>query len=201
MLFLTLPAVLGLSLLAEPVYTVFYEHKDLGTEVLRAYAPVAILFSLYSVTAAILQGINEQRFTILSLLIGLLLKLSLNIPLIKLFETNGAVLATALGYTAAIMINLFVIKKFAHFPFRFVVRRSMLIVLFTLIMLAGAFATLKLSLLFLSPASKIQSLIIIALSAFVGAGIYVFLAYRSKLVYRLFGQRAHSMKQKLRLPF
>lgn len=201
MLFLTLPAVLGLSLLAEPVYTVFYEHKDLGTEVLRAYAPVAILFSLYSVTAAILQGINEQRFTILSLLVGLLLKLSLNIPLIKLFETNGAVLATAIGYFAAIMINLIVIKKFAHFPFRFVVRRSMLILLFTLIMLVGAFATLKLSLLFLSPASKIQALIIIALSALVGAGIYVFLAYRSKLVYRLFGQRAHSMKQKLRLPF
>lgn len=201
MLFLTLPAVLGLSLLAEPVYTVFYEHKDLGTEVLRAYAPVAILFSLYSVTAAILQGINEQRFTILSLLVGLLLKLSLNIPLIKLFETNGAVLATAIGYFAAIMINLIVIKKFAHFPFRFVVRRSMLIILFTLIMLVGAFATLKLSLLFLSPASKIQALIIIALSALVGAGIYVFLAYRSKLVYRLFGQRAHSMKQKLRLPF
>lgn len=201
MLFLTLPAVLGLSLLAEPVYTVFYEHKELGTEVLRAYAPVAILFSLYSVSAAVLQGINEQRFTVLGLLVGLLIKLSLNIPLIKVFETNGAVLATALGYLAAIMINLFVIKKFAHFPFRFVVRRSLLIILFTLIMLVGAFVTFKLSLLFLSPASKIQALVIIALSALVGAGIYVFLAYRSKLVYRLFGQRAHSVKQKLRLPF
>ncbi|WP_147532668.1 putative polysaccharide biosynthesis protein [Bacillus marasmi] len=201
MLFLTLPAVVGLSLLAEPVYTVFYEHKELGTEVLRAYAPVAILFALYSVTAAILQGINEQRFTILSLLVGLLVKLSLNIPLIKLFETNGAVMATALGYSAAILINLFVIKKFARYPFRFVVRRSLLIVAFTLAMLVGAFLTFKLSLLFLSPDSKFQSLVIIGLTALVGAGIYIYLAYRSKLVYLLFGQRAHSVKRKLRLPF
>ena len=80
LLFLTLPAAIGLSLLAEPVYTVFYEHKALGTEVLNAYAPVAILFSLYLVTAAILQGVNEQRFTVLSLLVGLLVKLSVKYP-------------------------------------------------------------------------------------------------------------------------
>ena len=30
LLFLTLPAAIGLSLLAEPIYTVFYEHRELG---------------------------------------------------------------------------------------------------------------------------------------------------------------------------
>ncbi len=94
LLFLTLPAVVGMVLLAEPIYTVFYGHDLYGTEVLRSYAPVAILFALYSVTAAIMQGINEQRFTILSLLVGLFIKLSLNIPLIQLMETKGAILAT-----------------------------------------------------------------------------------------------------------
>ena len=62
-LYLTLPAVVGMALLAEPIYTVFYGHDLYGTEVLRFYAPVAILFSIYPVTAAIMQGINEQRYT------------------------------------------------------------------------------------------------------------------------------------------
>ncbi len=137
MLFLTLPAAIGLSLLAEPVYTAFYQHDLLGASVLRAYAPVAILFSLYSVTAAILQGINEQRFTVLSLLIGLLIKLSLNIPLIKMMETRGAVLATTLGYSAAIILNLIVIKMYSRYPFRLVWRRSLLIVIFAGLMWAG----------------------------------------------------------------
>lgn len=201
MMFLTLPAVIGMSMLAEPMFTVFYEHKELGTEVLRAYAPVAILFALFSVTAAILQGINEQRYTILSLLVGLLIKLCLNIPLIKVFETNGAVLATALGYFAAILINMYVIKSHAKYPFRLVVRRGILIILFTAIMTIGTGIAYKLLLLFLSPASKPQSLLIIGISAGVGAGIYFYLSYRSKLIYFLFGDRAVKLKQKLRLPF
>lgn len=199
LLFLTLPAVLGLSLLAEPFYTVFYEHVPLGTEVLRAYAPVAILFALFSVTAAILQGINEQKFTILSLLVGLLIKLSLNIPLIKLMETQGAILSTALGYSAAILINLFVIRKFAEYPLRLVWRRSLLIVIFSAAMILAAATSYWLLTLFLSPESKFQSIIIISICALVGAGIYFYLGYKSKLVYYLFGDRAVRIKEKLRL--
>jgi O-antigen/teichoic acid export membrane protein len=199
LLFLTLPAVLGLSLLAEPFYTVFYEHVPLGTEVLRTYAPVAILFALFSVTAAILQGINEQRFTILSLLVGLLIKLSLNIPLIKIMETEGAILATALGYCAAILINFIVIRKFANYPLRLVWRRSLLIIIFSIIMIILAGLTYWLLTLFLSPGSKIQSLLLIALPAIVGAAVYFYLGFRSKLVYFLFGERAVRIKEKLRL--
>ncbi|MCQ6278430.1 polysaccharide biosynthesis protein [Bacillus sp. EB600] len=199
LLFLTLPAAMGLSLLAEPIYTVFYEHDPLGISVLAAYSPVAILFSLYSVTAAILQGINEQRFTMLSLLVGLLVKLSLNIPLIKAMQTQGAVLATALGYAAAIIINLVVIKIYSRYPFRLVVRRSLLIVIFTGIMWTCTEITLKLLQLFLNPVSKVQSLVIIVVCAAVGAGVYFYLGLKSRLVYRLFGNRVDTIKKKLRL--
>ena len=201
MLYLTLPAAIGLSLLAEPVYTAFYEHDSLGTQVLAAYAPVAILFSLYSVTAAILQGINEQRFTILSLLVGLLLKLALNMPLIKMFETRGAVLATALGYTAAIVINLIVIKSFSGYRYLLVWRRSLLIIIFAGLMWGGTEIVYKLLLLFLSPASKGQSVLLILISAGVGAVIYFYLGLKSGLVNRLFGNRVDRIKQKLRLRF
>ncbi|WHY76514.1 polysaccharide biosynthesis protein [Neobacillus sp. WH10] len=200
LLFLTLPASIGLSLLAEPVYTVFYQHDLIGTEVLRAYAPVAILFSLYSVTAAILQGINEQRFTVLSLLVGLLIKLSLNIPLIKLMETRGAVLATALGYTAAILINLIVIKAYARYPFRLVWRRSLLIIIFAGLMWVGTEIMYKILLLFLSPASKIQSVLIILICALVGAGIYFYFGLKSGLTTRLFGDKIDRLLTKLKLP-
>lgn len=199
LLFLTLPAAIGISLLAEPVYTAFYEYDPLGTQVLGAYAPVAILFSLYSVTAAILQGINEQRFTILSLLVGLLVKFALNIPLIHLFETRGAVLATAIGYTTAIVINLIVIKTFSHYPFRLVWRRSLLIMIFAGLMWVGTELVYKLLLLFLSPASRGQSVLLILVSAGVGAVIYLYLGLKSGLVDRLFGDRVVRIKKKLRL--
>ncbi|MEH7442540.1 polysaccharide biosynthesis protein [Bacillus sp. JJ1122] len=200
LMYLTVPATVGLALLAEPMFTVFYEHKDLGTEVLRTYAPVAILFALYSVTAAILQGINEQRFTILSLLTGLLVKLSLNIPLIKLFQTQGAVLSTALGYTAAIVINMFVIKTFARYPMGFVARRIALIITFSGLMAGVTMAFYQVLVQFLSPASKFQSIVIIVISAVVGSAVYFYLGLRTKLVDKLFGDRVTKIKRKLRLP-
>ncbi|UQD53067.1 polysaccharide biosynthesis protein [Bacillus methanolicus] len=200
LLFLTLPAVIGLSLLAEPVYTLFYGHAVLGTEVLKSYAPVALLFALYQVTAAILQGINEQRFTVLSLLVGLLIKLSLNIPLIKLMETQGAVLATALGYTGAIIINMFVIRYFARYPFRLVARRSMLIVIFTAIMYISTKLVYLFLVLILSPETRFQSLLIVIICAAIGAAVFFYLGHRTKLVYVLFGSRIDNLKRKLRLP-
>ncbi|MDZ5472583.1 polysaccharide biosynthesis protein [Bacillus sp. 31A1R] len=199
LLFLTLPSAVGLALLSEPVYTVFYEHDLLGSEVLRVYAPVAMLFALYSVTAAILQGLDEQRFTILSLLVGILVKLTLNIPFIKLFETNGAIFATALGYGSAILINLLVIKNFSKYKFRLVIRRSLLIIIFTVLMFIAAAVTYKVLLLFLSPASTFESLVIIGICAVVGAGVYFYLGLKTKLMYFLFGQRIEKVMKKLRL--
>lgn len=199
LMFLTLPAALGLSLLAEPAYTVFYGHSELGTEVLKMYAPVAVLFALYSVTAAILQGINEQRFTILSLLVGILVKLSFNIPLIKMFETNGAILSTALGYGVAIAINMIVIKLFSGYRFRLVLRRGLLIVIFSLIMLAVAAAMYMLSTMWLSSKSELQSIIIIFLSAAAGVGIYGYLSIKTRLVYFLFGEKVDKLMKKVKL--
>lgn len=199
LLYLTLPAAIGLSMLAEPIYNVFYEHDALGTEVLRAYAPVAMLFALYAVTAAILQGIDAQKFNILSLLVGILIKLSLNIPLIKLMETEGAILATTLGYGVAILINLFVIKYFSKYRYRLVFRRGLLIVIFTgLMYVVTKLVYLGLT-LFLSPAVKWEALAIVIICAAAGAGVYFYLGLKSKLVNFLFGDRVDKIKQKLRL--
>jgi O-antigen/teichoic acid export membrane protein len=199
LMFITLPAALGLSLLAEPAYTIFYEHNASGTEILRLYAPVAVLFALYSVTAAIMQGIDEQKFTILSLLVGILVKLSLNIPFIKWFETDGAIYATALGYGVAIGINLIVIKIFSGYRFRLVLRRGLLIVIFNIVMLIVAALVYYLSTMFLSPKTEIESIIIILLSAAAGAGIYVYLSFKTRLIYFLFGERVERMMKKVKL--
>ncbi|WP_075982642.1 putative polysaccharide biosynthesis protein [Bacillus massilinigeriensis] len=199
LLFLTLPASVGLSMLAEPIYTAFYGYDPMGGAVLNHYAPVAILFALYSVTAAILQGINEQRFTILSLLVGILIKLSLNIPLIKLMQTDGAILATSLGYLTAILINLFVIKAFSKYPFRLVWRRSLLIIIFTAIMYIGVEIVNHVLTLFLSTESRFDSIIIIVLCAVVGVLIYFYLGFKTKLINFLFGERADRLKRKLRI--
>lgn len=198
LLFLTVPAVVGIMLLAEPFYTAFYEQSSLGTDILRTYAPVAILFALFTVTAAILQGINEQRFTVFSLLVGILLKLALNIPLIKLFQGEGAIYATAIGYGASIVINLLVIKYYAGYSLRSIGRKIGQIVLFNLMMAVAVFGVYFVLHPLFNDESKIQSTLLIAVCAAVGATIYFFLSFRSGLANTLFGARLDRFKNKFK---
>ena len=55
--------------------------------------------------------------------------------------------------------------------------------------------------LFLSTESVVASLLMVVIVAIFGVLMYVYLAYRSKLIYRIFGEQANKIKQKLRLPF
>lgn len=198
LLFLTVPAVVGIMLLAEPFYTAFYEHSSLGTAILRTYAPVAILFALFTVTAAILQGINEQRFTVLSLLFGILLKFALNIPLIKLFQGEGAIYATAIGYSASIVINLLVIRHYAGYSLRSIGGKIGQITLFNLVMAAVVFGIYIILHPLFNVDSKIQSTLLIAICAVIGAVVYFFLSFRSGLADNLFGTRLDRIKNKFR---
>ncbi|MDT9024954.1 MULTISPECIES: polysaccharide biosynthesis protein [Rossellomorea] len=199
LLFLTVPAALGIALLAEPTYTMFYHSDELGTSILRSYAPVAILFALFAVTAAILQGIDEQKFTIFSLLVGLLLKLVLNIPLIRLFETQGAVIATVIGYAVAILINLYVIKKYARYQFRLIMRRTMFIGALNAVMAVVVLVLYRILVQFLNPESGFQSILLVAICGGVGALVYFYLSLRSKLADRLFGDKITRIRSKLRI--
>src|SRR5690606_20477749 len=92
-LVLVIPASAGLTLLSDVAYGTIYglANIDLTGSLLAWYAPVGLLFSLFTVTSSILQGINQQNFSIISLLAGLLAKVLLNIQLIHIFGPKGAI--------------------------------------------------------------------------------------------------------------
>src|SRR5699024_6062318 len=61
-LLLVIPAVIGLVMLSDEAYGSLYglDNIEVTGTLLAWYAPVALLFALFSVTSSILQGINEQ---------------------------------------------------------------------------------------------------------------------------------------------
>lgn len=197
MLYLTVPMVIGLIILSNEFYQFLYSKSTVGAEILASYAPVAILFGLYTVTAAILQGIDKHKWIVFTSLLGLFFKLALNIPLIKLFETNGAILATAIGYGIAVSINIAIISKTLHYKSKMVYRRLILIAILNVIMLIAVTYTLK-GLTAFSPADgKIQSLLYILICAAVGAAIYGYLSLKTGLAQKLFGERLTKFTKKL----
>lgn len=195
--FLTVPMVIGLIVLSDELYQVLYSKSDVGADILGSYAPVAILFGLFTVTAAILQGLDRQKWIVFTSLLGLLFKLSLNIPLIKVFETNGAIAATAIGYAIAVGLNIVVITKTLHYRSKMVFRRLILIGILNLIMLIAVVFTLK-GLTAISEADgKMHALLYVFLCAAVGAAIYGYLSLKTGLAQKLFGSRLTRLTNKL----
>ncbi|GEK33877.1 putative polysaccharide biosynthesis protein [Kurthia sibirica] len=198
LLFVTMPAVIGISILSYDLYTMLYEPDKAGASVLAYYAPVAILFAFFQVTAALLQGIDYQKWIIFSLLTGILVKLSINIPLVMQFGVNGAILATALGYIVSIAINMLVLKNALQYKSKMLVRRTILIAILTAVMAVVVLLTHKgLELILPAVEGRGSALVYIAICGLVGVLVYGYLALRLGLAQKLLGSRVTKIANKL----
>src|SRR5699024_6510186 len=83
---------------------------------------------------AVLQGVNEQRFAVVSLGAGFLVKLFSNIALIHLFGAKGAIFGTISAVTVAVLLNLWRIKTSVRFSFKESFKRLLLVLILSGIM-------------------------------------------------------------------
>ncbi|RPF55297.1 putative polysaccharide biosynthesis protein [Aquisalibacillus elongatus] len=190
---LVFPASIGLSIVAEEVYGALYNvdsSVNFAGELLTYYAPIALFLALFMVSSSMLQGINRQNFALVSLGFGLLIKIALNFPLIYVFEAKGAVFATGLAVLTASSINLLVIYKVTRFKIRSLYRRSLLIIILTAVMsVVVIFFKWLAGLPFGEEASKIKFIVQLAVAVPIGGYVYFWLAYKTTLLDRLFGDR------------
>lgn len=98
------PVCIGLAILAGPVYGLVFRPDPLGTTFLRFGCVIAFLLGAYAVHASMLQALGKHRQAILGLVLGLLIKLAWQFPLIQAFATRGAMGATILSFT---VVNVF----------------------------------------------------------------------------------------------
>ncbi|MBP1947853.1 putative polysaccharide biosynthesis protein [Virgibacillus litoralis] len=191
-LILVVPAVVGLSMLSDVAYGSLYGMGNInitGT-LLGWYAPVALLFALFTVTSAILQGVNQQRFAVISLSGGLLVKILLNIQLIHIFGAKGAIFGTAFAAGTAVILNIWRIKLSTRFSFKQTFKRFLLICIFTIIMCIAIWIVKAVFGTFLAyEDSRLAATVMLMTGVLAGGGVYLWFAYESTLLERLLGNR------------
>lgn len=190
-LFLTIPTASGLAILGYLIHGMLYgvnSYGLIGGQILRWYAPTGILFALFTVTASILQGINRQNVTIISLLIGLIIKIILNPILLIWMNAIGAIIATDLGFIVSVIINLWAIQKRTHYAFGFISRRFLLISIFTIVMLGS----IKITLIFIGgtvPGGWWYAVYASIISIIIGSVIFALLSLKSGLLKQILGRK------------
>ncbi|NGP44218.1 polysaccharide biosynthesis protein [Bacillaceae bacterium SIJ1] len=200
-LFLITPASLGLSVLAESAYASFFdvnEQFDSYAQILRWYAPAALLYALYTVSTALLQGINRQKVAMLSLAIGFIIKCILNVPFLYWFDAIGSVLATMIGFSSAVFFNLYAIHRSTGYRFRQLVKRFILIlVICSIMVIAVVLWSSALAVWFPIESSRLNAIIVLGSGVAIGALLYFLISLRIGLMEKVLGSQ---ILKKLRLP-
>ncbi|MFX0561036.1 oligosaccharide flippase family protein [Tepidibacillus infernus] len=110
-LLIGLPASVGLAVIAEPANILLYEN-NVGTKTLAILAFTSMFSTLGITSSGILQGIGQVILPARNLFIGVIIKLVLNLILIRTFGIDGAALATVSAYAVATFLNLIAVNQY-----------------------------------------------------------------------------------------
>lgn len=197
---LILPAVVGIATLSHEAYGTFFgvtlsEGGTIGISeqgnLLRWYAPVALFYALFTVTSSILQGLNKQRFAVVSLGAGFLLKVILNVPFITWFGAKGIILTTGIAVLTAVVLNLWKIHSAADFSYKQIYKRTLFVLILTILMtIIVLVVKWLLSLTGLHYENgRFAALGVLLISAGIGGTFYLWVAYQTTLLERVLGNR------------
>ncbi|MCM1570985.1 polysaccharide biosynthesis protein [Latilactobacillus sakei subsp. carnosus] len=194
-----IPAAFGMAAVAEPLYTLFYSHDALGISVLQFSSYISILLGLFTVLGAILQGLYQNRLALFYLLIGFIVKIVAQYPAIYFFRVYGPLVSTGLAFATSSILMLAALHRYYHFDAWQTIRRLIGIVGFSVIMYLMTSLTVKGLLLVFNPQSRLQSVLVLAISVAVGGLVYAVLALKSRLADYVLGSNLDRFRRKLKL--
>ncbi|GAA0354575.1 polysaccharide biosynthesis protein [Alkalibacterium iburiense] len=199
LLFAMFPAAIGMAVVAEPLYTVFYEHSELGTSITQLYAIMSIFVAAYAVLGNMLQAASLTRPAIKALVAGLIVKLITQVVFVALTGPYGMLYSGIAGFAVTCAMMMKIMHKEIQFNGTLLFRRSLLIVILSFIMGVVTYLVKWGLGFFISYESASQSLFGMAIIVGVGIVVYGYLALRTKLADRLIGAQATKVRQKLRI--
>ena len=176
-------------ILADPLYSAFYSRSLINADLLRFYLPLAILYSLYSLTSIIMQAINRQLINLITIVVGLIVKFATITPFVMNYETNGVVLSSMATYVTMILMNFVVINfeirlRIVEFVKKFISLASACFIMF--IAVAAVYESIIGNFVI---ESKLSSMTIIIICAVVGGILYFFVLNKLKFVEYLFNRK------------
>ena len=193
LLFISVPMTIGLSLLSVPVWNVFYGSKSaFGADILKYFVFVALIISSYTALVSIVQVLKYYKEVLISLVVGVALKLGLNVFLINLFAklgfvpVYGSITATIIGYGVGIILCLFFLKKKCDVKYS-----DTLKILWKIALANLAMIVVILLFKFIIPMSVTRRLLnipVIIVYTLLGAGTYFLISKKLNLFDEVFGK-------------
>ena len=118
------PLAVFLSLNANSIWTIFYGYNEYGPLIIKFNILLTILDSVYMVVNSLLQSLSKYKVLFISVILGIVINIILDIPLMYLFNFfnlhafGGAIFATFIGLLTSIAIPLLYLNKELEFNYK-----------------------------------------------------------------------------------
>ena len=202
MLFLfLLPATVGVVMVGEPLYTVFYGKPDSLALGLFVFAVLqSTILGLYMVLSPMLQAMFRNRKAVLYFIYGSLAKIVLQLPSIAIFHSYGPLISTTIGLIIPIVLMYREICQITGARRKIILKRTILVTILTLVMfILVGFLQWIFGLVF-HPTGRFWSFIYVALIGTIGGGLYGFMTLYTRLLDKVVGQeKANQLRARLKL--
>ena len=202
MLFLfLLPATVGVVMVGEPLYTVFYGKPDSLAMGLFVFAVLqSTILGLYMVLSPMLQAMFRNRKAVLYFVYGSIAKIVLQLPSIALFHSYGPLISTTIGLIIPIVLMYREICQITGVHRKIILKRTILVIILTLVMfILVGFLQWMIGFVF-QPNGRFWSFIYVALIGTIGGGLYGFMSLYTRLLDKVIGQaKADQLRARLKL--
>ena len=200
LLFFIFPSTVGAVMVASPLYTVFYGKPDsLALGLFICAMLQTIILSTYTVLAPMIQALFQNKKAILYFFYGVLVKLSLQVPMINLFHAYGPLISTTVGLLLPIFFMFREIRKVVGLNPKNLLKRLLLSMILTIAMVILVLLVEYLLSFIFQPTNRMYSFIYVAAVGGVGMLVYIVLSLKVRLIDRFIGQKADSLRQRLRM--
>lgn len=196
-----LPATVGVVMVGEPLYTVFYGKPDSLALGLFVFAVLqSIILGLYMVLSPMLQAMFRNRKAVLYFIYGSIAKLVLQLPTIALFHSYGPLISTTIALIIPNVLMYRDICKVTGVKRKVILKRTILISLLTLVMFLLIGTIQWLLGFFFQPSGRLWSFFYVALVGAMGGGLYMVMSLRTYLLDKVIGKaQADRLRAKFKL--
>lgn len=202
MLFLfLLPATVGVVMVGEPLYTVFYGKPDGLALGLFVFAVLqSTILGLYMVLSPMLQAMFRNRKAVLYFVYGVIAKLVLQLPSIAIFHSYGPLISTTIGLIIPIVLIYREVCQITGARRKIILKRTILVTILTLVMfILVGFLQWLLGFVF-QPSGRLWSFFYVALIGVIGGGLYGAMSLYTRLLDKVIGKaKADQLRARLKL--
>ena len=117
-IFICLPLMLGIIILAKPVWTIFFNTNPYGPMILRLAIISAFFANIYMITSTICQSLNKYKTVYIMSIFGFVSNALLDVPLmllchhIGIHAFLGSIMASIFGFSSSCLIGLWSLKHY-----------------------------------------------------------------------------------------